>query len=136
MDQAEFREPGRPIVASCVVEIEPCGEVRVGDGACFVDRLQGLEKVVWHFAYYARLGPDLIDPDHGERALPQRSLDVLQEITVLLDQNQMPVPILPTRRPRNQYPKRLVSERVVHQIDPPSVHIKDAALRQTLQRTL
>src|SRR5215211_8153578 len=136
MDQAEFGEPGGPVIAGCMVEIQPSSECRVGDGAGVVDRLQGLDQVVWHLADYAWFGPDLIDPDHGERALPERSLDVLQEISVLLDQDQMPVPILPTRRPRNQYPKRLVSERVVHQLDPPSVHIKDAALRQTLQRTL
>src|SRR4029453_10428054 len=95
---------------------------------------QGLDQVAWHLADYARLGPDLIDPDHGERTLPQRSFDVLQEIAVLLDQDQMPVPILPTGEPRRQYPQRLIRKRVVHELDPPRVHIQDATLRQSLQR--
>jgi hypothetical protein len=53
-----------------MVEIQPRCEGRVGDGACVVDRLQGLDQVVWHLADYSWLGPDLIDPDHGERTLP------------------------------------------------------------------
>src|SRR5918998_988317 len=135
VNQAEFREPGGPVVAGRVVETESGCEGRVGDGACVVDRLQRLDQMVWHTADYARLGPDLIDPDHGQRSLPQRGLDVLQEIPVLLDQNQMLVPILPARRPRRQYPKRLVRERVVHELDPTRVHIQDATLRQSLQRS-
>jgi hypothetical protein len=99
-----------------------------------VRQLDRVTRILLARAWAAGLGPDLVDPDHGERTLPQRSLDVLQEIAVLLHQNQMPVPILPTRRPRRQYPKRLVSERVVHELDPTRVHIQDATLRQSLQR--
>ena len=56
----------------------------------------------------------------------------LREVAVLLDEHQVPVPVLPAGKPRRQYTQRLVRERVVHELDPPRVHVEDAALRQLL----
>src|SRR5215210_6554991 len=81
-----------------------------------------------------RLGPYFVYPDHGQRPLPQGGLDVLQEIPVLLDQHEMPLSVLTARGPRRQYPQRLISERVVHELDATRVNVQDATLRQLLER--